>query len=41
MAAAPGAFSLREVLAGFQECVTEQREVLLGPYLCGWRGLVR
>ena len=19
----------------------EQREVLLGPYLCGWRGLVR
>uniref|UniRef100_A0A669QVD3 Ceramide-1-phosphate transfer protein n=2 Tax=Phasianus colchicus TaxID=9054 RepID=A0A669QVD3_PHACC len=41
MAAAPGAFSLREVLAAFQACVTEQREVLLGPYLQGWRGLVR
>ncbi|XP_071622802.1 ceramide-1-phosphate transfer protein [Heliangelus exortis] len=34
-------FSLREVLGAFQTCVTEQREVLLGPYLCGWRGLIR
>ncbi|NXI90379.1 CPTP protein, partial [Psophia crepitans] len=41
MAAAQGAFSLREVLAAFQTCVTERREVLLDPYLCGWRGLVR
>ncbi|XP_015737664.1 ceramide-1-phosphate transfer protein [Coturnix japonica] len=41
MAAAQGAFSLREVMAAFQSCVTEQREVLLGPYLRGWRGLVR
>ncbi|NXL57799.1 CPTP protein, partial [Chordeiles acutipennis] len=35
------AFSLREVLGAFQTCVTEQREVLLGPYLRGWRGLIR
>ncbi|KAM6241158.1 ceramide-1-phosphate transfer protein [Porphyrio hochstetteri] len=36
-----GAFSLREVLAAFRACVTERREVLLGPYLCGWQGLIR
>ncbi|NXK11703.1 CPTP protein, partial [Herpetotheres cachinnans] len=36
-----GAFSLREVLAAFQACVTERREVLLAPYLSGWRGLIR
>ncbi|XP_069730912.1 ceramide-1-phosphate transfer protein [Phaenicophaeus curvirostris] len=41
MAGPQGSFSLREVLAAFQECVTERREVLLGPYLRGWRGLVR
>ncbi|XP_035413610.1 ceramide-1-phosphate transfer protein [Cygnus atratus] len=41
MAAAAGAFSLREVLSAFQAAVTERREVLLGPYLRGWRGLVR
>ncbi|NXX85951.1 CPTP protein, partial [Urocolius indicus] len=41
MAGAQGAFSLREVLGAFQTCVTERREVLLGPYLSGWRGLVR
>ncbi|XP_064326664.1 ceramide-1-phosphate transfer protein isoform X1 [Phalacrocorax carbo] len=41
MAGAQGAFSLREVLAAFQTCVTERREVLLGPYLRGWRGLIR
>ncbi|NXU53104.1 CPTP protein, partial [Turnix velox] len=41
MAAAPVAFSLREVLSAFQTCVTDQREVLLGPYLLGWRGLIR
>ncbi|NXC12150.1 CPTP protein, partial [Corythaeola cristata] len=41
MAGAQGAFSLREVLGAFQACVTERREVLLGPYLCGWRGLIR
>ncbi|NXG10418.1 CPTP protein, partial [Sakesphorus luctuosus] len=39
--AAPGAFSLREVLDAFQRCVTEQQEVLLEPYLCGWWGLIR
>ncbi|NXT18511.1 CPTP protein, partial [Syrrhaptes paradoxus] len=39
--AAPGAFSLREVLAAFQTCVSERREVLLGPYLSGWRGIIR
>ncbi|NWV71323.1 CPTP protein, partial [Malurus elegans] len=39
--AAAGAFSLREVLDAFQRCVTEQREVLLEPYLSGWRGLIR
>ncbi|NXU00646.1 CPTP protein, partial [Buphagus erythrorhynchus] len=39
--AAPGAFSLREVLDAFRRCVTEQREVLLEPYLSGWRGLIR
>ncbi|TRZ09626.1 hypothetical protein HGM15179_017482 [Zosterops borbonicus] len=41
MAAAAGAFSLREVLDAFRRCVTEQREVLLEPYLSGWRGLIR
>ncbi|XP_051493144.1 ceramide-1-phosphate transfer protein [Apus apus] len=34
-------FSLREVLGAFQSCVSERREVLLGPYLRGWRGLIR
>ncbi|NWH94655.1 CPTP protein, partial [Aegithalos caudatus] len=41
MAVAVGAFSLREVLDAFRRCVTEQREVLLEPYLSGWRGLIR
>ncbi|XP_066059079.1 ceramide-1-phosphate transfer protein [Chamaea fasciata] len=41
MAAAAGAFSMREVLDAFRRCVTEQREVLLEPYLSGWRGLIR
>ncbi|NWS25563.1 CPTP protein, partial [Polioptila caerulea] len=40
-APAAGAFSLREVLDAFRGCVTEQREVLLEPYLSGWRGLIR
>ncbi|XP_063273448.1 ceramide-1-phosphate transfer protein [Prinia subflava] len=40
-AAAAGAFSMREVLDAFRGCVTEQREVLLEPYLSGWRGLIR
>ncbi|KQK75849.1 ceramide-1-phosphate transfer protein [Amazona aestiva] len=39
--AAPAAFSLREVLGAFRGCVTERREVLLEPYLRGWRGLIR
>ncbi|NXM76253.1 CPTP protein, partial [Serilophus lunatus] len=39
--AATGAFSLREVLAAFQKCVTERREVLLEPYVSGWWGLIR
>ncbi|NWI44000.1 CPTP protein, partial [Picathartes gymnocephalus] len=41
MAAGAAAFSLREVLDAFRRCVTEQREVLLEPYLSGWRGLIR
>ncbi|XP_013811539.1 ceramide-1-phosphate transfer protein [Apteryx mantelli] len=41
MAGEQGAFCLREVLVTFQTCVTERREVLLGPYLRGWRGLIR
>ncbi|NWH97947.1 CPTP protein, partial [Tichodroma muraria] len=41
MAAAADAFSMREVLDAFRGCVTEQREVLLEPYLSGWRGLIR
>ncbi|NXE55317.1 CPTP protein, partial [Casuarius casuarius] len=41
MAGEQGVFCLREVLITFQTCVTEQREVLLGPYLRGWRGLIR
>ncbi|NXQ20468.1 CPTP protein, partial [Peucedramus taeniatus] len=41
MAAAAAPFSLREVLDAFRRCVTEQREVLLEPYLSGWRGLIR
>ncbi|NXX71824.1 CPTP protein, partial [Spizella passerina] len=40
-AAAASPFSLREVLDAFRRCVTEQREVLLEPYLNGWRGLIR
>ncbi|NXD79683.1 CPTP protein, partial [Halcyon senegalensis] len=40
-AMASEAFSLREVLAAFQACVSERREVLLGPYLRGWWGLIR
>ncbi|NWS05315.1 CPTP protein, partial [Motacilla alba] len=40
-AGAAGPFSLREVLDAFRRCVTEQREVLLEPYLSGWRGLIR
>ncbi|NXN83110.1 CPTP protein, partial [Bombycilla garrulus] len=39
--AAAAAFSLTEVLDAFRRCVTEQREVLLEPYLSGWRGLIR
>ncbi|NXO83499.1 CPTP protein, partial [Sitta europaea] len=39
--AAADAFSIREVLDAFRGCVTEQREVLLEPYLSGWRGLIR
>ncbi|NXC46637.1 CPTP protein, partial [Penelope pileata] len=41
MAEQPEPFCLREVLGAFRACVTERREVLLGPYLSGWRGLVR
>ncbi|NWR77098.1 CPTP protein, partial [Centropus unirufus] len=41
MAGAENGFSLREVLSAFQTCVTERREVLLEPYLRGWRGLIR
>ncbi|NXD31635.1 CPTP protein, partial [Spelaeornis formosus] len=40
-AAAAAPFSLREVLDAFRSCVTEEREVLMEPYLCGWRGLIR
>ncbi|KAM8989718.1 ceramide-1-phosphate transfer protein [Ara ararauna] len=39
--AAPGAFSLREALSAFRGCVTERRELLLEPYVRGWRGLIR
>lgn len=34
-------FSLKVVLASFQQSLGEQEEVLLEHYLAGWRGLVR
>ncbi|NWJ04004.1 CPTP protein, partial [Crypturellus undulatus] len=41
MAGETGPFCLREVLVAFEGCVTERRDVLLAPYLHGWRGLIR
>ncbi|XP_042336458.1 ceramide-1-phosphate transfer protein [Sceloporus undulatus] len=32
---------LKEVLVTFQRCLTDNQEVLLDPYLEGWKGLVR
>lgn len=41
MAESEADFSLRVVLASFQQCLTEAEEVQLDHYLAGWRGLVR
>ncbi|XP_044301475.1 ceramide-1-phosphate transfer protein isoform X2 [Varanus komodoensis] len=32
---------LREVLVTFKSCLSEEEEILLDPYLAGWKGLVR
>ncbi|XP_037354515.1 ceramide-1-phosphate transfer protein [Talpa occidentalis] len=34
-------FNLRVVLLNFKQCLNEKEEVLLDPYLAGWKGLVR
>nr|XP_056721381.1 ceramide-1-phosphate transfer protein [Euleptes europaea] len=41
MANGDDGFSLREVLVTFQSCLTDQQEVLMDPYIAGWKGLVR
>ncbi|XP_028596676.1 ceramide-1-phosphate transfer protein isoform X1 [Podarcis muralis] len=33
--------NLREVLATFKSCLDEKSEILMDPYLAGWKGLVR
>ncbi|XP_077168028.1 ceramide-1-phosphate transfer protein [Paroedura picta] len=32
---------LKEVLVTFQSCLNDQQEVLMDPYIAGWKGLVR
>ncbi|XP_054857451.1 ceramide-1-phosphate transfer protein [Eublepharis macularius] len=32
---------LKEVLHIFQSCLTDQKEILMDPYIAGWKGLVR
>lgn len=34
-------FNLQLILLTFKQCLNEKEEVLLDPYLEGWRGLVR
>ncbi|XP_004695368.1 PREDICTED: ceramide-1-phosphate transfer protein [Condylura cristata] len=34
-------FNLKAVLVSFKQCLNEKDEVLLDPYLAGWKGLVR
>ncbi|XP_078095009.1 ceramide-1-phosphate transfer protein [Mustelus asterias] len=39
--AAPGSFSLAEVLESFRECLTDNGEILQEHYINGWKGLVK
>ncbi|XP_060115053.1 ceramide-1-phosphate transfer protein [Heteronotia binoei] len=32
---------LKEVLVTFQSCLNDQQEILMDPYIAGWKGLVR
>ncbi|XP_048375550.1 ceramide-1-phosphate transfer protein [Sphaerodactylus townsendi] len=32
---------LKEVLVTFQSCLSDQQEILMDPYIAGWKGLVR
>ncbi|XP_061456513.1 ceramide-1-phosphate transfer protein isoform X2 [Rhineura floridana] len=41
MANGDDANGLRKVLATFKSCLDEKQEVLMDPYLEGWKGLVR
>ncbi|XP_068934509.1 ceramide-1-phosphate transfer protein [Petaurus breviceps papuanus] len=34
-------FNLKVVLASFKQCLNEKEEVLMDPYITGWKGLVR
>uniref|UniRef100_A0A8D0HHP3 Ceramide-1-phosphate transfer protein n=1 Tax=Sphenodon punctatus TaxID=8508 RepID=A0A8D0HHP3_SPHPU len=34
-------FCLKKVLVVFESCLTEKQEVLMDPYIEGWKGLVR
>ncbi|XP_008063664.1 ceramide-1-phosphate transfer protein [Carlito syrichta] len=34
-------FNLKTVLVSFKQCLNEEEEVLLDPYLASWKGLVR
>uniref|UniRef100_A0A8C9P765 Ceramide-1-phosphate transfer protein n=1 Tax=Spermophilus dauricus TaxID=99837 RepID=A0A8C9P765_SPEDA len=34
-------FNLKVVLVSFQQCLSEEEEVLLDHYIAGWKGLVR
>lgn len=36
-----GTPDLREVLVTFKSCLTDTQEVLMDPYIAGWKGLVR
>ncbi|XP_074074863.1 ceramide-1-phosphate transfer protein [Macrotis lagotis] len=34
-------FNLKVVLTSFKECLNEKEEILMDPYITGWKGLVR
>ncbi|XP_074162702.1 ceramide-1-phosphate transfer protein [Sminthopsis crassicaudata] len=41
MADEPADFNLKVVLVSFKQCLNEKEEVLMDPYITGWKGLVR
>ncbi|XP_060614953.2 ceramide-1-phosphate transfer protein isoform X1 [Anolis sagrei] len=41
MATGDDGHGLKEVLVTFKKCLTDNQEILLDPYLEGWKGLVR